>query len=176
MTLVEVIIATSLLGIVSLVFTTTLASVQNAVVAQDVRTELNDQSRMALADLDRQVRSGNLLYNPSSETGNIDPFGVAASGYMFRVYTQVKFAGHGRSPLLPLGDRRRRAAAVPLVARARSRRRDRLACRRGRRGQSVRRNSRVRAGSHRTNRDRDDQGQRGLRARSHRDPDVHGSH
>jgi prepilin-type N-terminal cleavage/methylation domain-containing protein len=93
MTLVEVIIATSLLGIVSLVFTTVLASVQNAVVAQDVRTELNDQSRLALADLDRQVRSGNLLYNPSSETGTIDPFGVAASGYMFRVYTQVKFAG-----------------------------------------------------------------------------------
>ena len=61
MTLVEVIIATSLLGIVSLVFTTVLASVQNAVVAQDVRTELNDQSRLALADLDRQVRSGNLL-------------------------------------------------------------------------------------------------------------------
>ena len=77
MTLVEVIIATSLLGIVSLVFTTVLASVQNAVVAQDVRTELNDQSRLALADIDRQVRSGNLLYNPSSETGTIDPFGVA---------------------------------------------------------------------------------------------------
>ncbi len=93
MTLVEVIIATSLLGIVSLVFTSTLASVQNAVVAQDVRGQLNDQARIALGEIDRQVRSGNLLYNPSTESGTIDPFGVSASGYMFRVYTQVKFAG-----------------------------------------------------------------------------------
>ena len=35
MTLVEVIIATSLLGIVSLVFTTVLASIQNAVVGSE---------------------------------------------------------------------------------------------------------------------------------------------
>jgi prepilin-type N-terminal cleavage/methylation domain-containing protein len=91
MTLVEVIIATSLLGIVSLVFTSTLASIQNAVVSEDVRTQLNDQARLALADIDRQVRSGNLLYNPGTETGTVDPFGVSATGYMFRVYTQVKF-------------------------------------------------------------------------------------
>ena len=45
-----------------------------------------------MAEIDRQVRSGNLLYNPTSETGTIDPFGVAASGYMFRVYTQAKFS------------------------------------------------------------------------------------
>ena len=92
MTLVEVLIATALLGIVSLVFTTTLSSIQQAVVAQDIRTRLNDQARIAMSEIDRQVRSGNLLYNPTSETGTIDPFGVAASGYMFRVYTQAKFS------------------------------------------------------------------------------------
>jgi hypothetical protein len=56
-----------------------------------VRTRLNDQARLALADLDRQVRSGNLLYDPDDETGTVEPFDVAASGYMFRVYTQTKF-------------------------------------------------------------------------------------
>jgi prepilin-type N-terminal cleavage/methylation domain-containing protein len=63
-TLVEVLIATAILGIVMLVFTSTLSSMQQAVVAEDVRTRLNDQARLALADLDRQVRSGNLLYDP----------------------------------------------------------------------------------------------------------------
>ena len=89
-TLVEVIIATAILGIVMLVFTSTLASMQQAVVREDVRSRLNDQARLALADLDRQVRSGNLLYDPDDEAGSIEPFGVSAPGYMFRVYTQTK--------------------------------------------------------------------------------------
>jgi type II secretory pathway pseudopilin PulG len=90
-TLVEVVVATGILGIVMLVFTSMLGSVQQAVVAEDVRTRLNDQARLALADLDRQIRSGNLLYDPSIEAGTVDPFGVTASGYMFRVYTQTKY-------------------------------------------------------------------------------------
>jgi prepilin-type N-terminal cleavage/methylation domain-containing protein len=90
-TLVEVMVATAILGIVMLVFTSTMASMQQAVVAQDVRTRLNDQARLALADMDRQVRSGNLLYDPDDEAGTVEPFGVTAAGYMFRVYTQVKF-------------------------------------------------------------------------------------
>jgi prepilin-type N-terminal cleavage/methylation domain-containing protein len=90
-TLVEVMIATAILGIVMLVFTTTLASMQQAVVAEDVRNRVNDQARLALADLDRQVRSGNLLYDPAVETVTVQPFGVDAEGYMFRVYTQTKY-------------------------------------------------------------------------------------
>ena len=74
-----------------LVFTSTLASMQQAVVAEDVRTRLSDQARLALADIDRQVRSGNLLYDPDDETGSVEPFGVTAAGYMFRVYTQTKY-------------------------------------------------------------------------------------
>ena len=90
-TLVEVMIATAILGIVMLVFTTTLASMQQAVVAEDVRNRLNDQARLALADLDRQVRSGNLLYDPALETDVVEPFGVDAESFMFRVYTQTKY-------------------------------------------------------------------------------------
>ena len=91
MTLVEVVVSTAILGIVMLVFTSTLTGIQQAVVSQDVRTRLNDQGRLALQDMDRQVRSGNLLYDPETEVGLVTPFGVAAAGYMFRVYTQVKF-------------------------------------------------------------------------------------
>ena len=90
-TLVEVLVATAILGVVMLVFTSTLGSMQQAVVAEDVRTRLNDQARLALADLDRQVRSGNLLYDPDDEVGTVEPFDVTAAGYMFRVYTQTKF-------------------------------------------------------------------------------------
>lgn len=91
-TLVEVVVATAILGIVMLVFTSTLSSMQQAVVAEDVRTRLNDQARLALADLDRQVRSGNLLYNPDDEGAvDIDGVPLAAGGYMFRVYTQTKY-------------------------------------------------------------------------------------
>jgi type II secretory pathway pseudopilin PulG len=89
--LVEVMLATAILGIVMLVFTTTLASMQQAVVAEDVRNRLNDQARLVLADLDRQVRSGNLLYDPAVETATVQPFGVDAEGFMFRVYTQTKY-------------------------------------------------------------------------------------
>ena len=91
MTLVEVVVSTAILGIVMLVFTSTLTGIQQAVVSQDVRTRLNDQGRLALQDMDRQVRSGNLLYDPGTEVGLVTPFGVAAAGYMFRVYTQAKF-------------------------------------------------------------------------------------
>ncbi len=91
LTLVEVVVATGILGIVMLVFTSTLASMQQAVVTQDVRSRLNDEARISLAEMDRQIRSGNILYNPASETGNVSPFGVPAAGYMFRVYTQAKF-------------------------------------------------------------------------------------
>lgn len=91
-TLVEVVVATAILGIVMLVFTSTLSSMQRAVVAEDVRTRLNDQARLALADLDRQVRSGNLLYNPDDESDvDVDGESLAAAGYMFRVYTQTKY-------------------------------------------------------------------------------------
>ena len=91
-TLVELLVAMMILSIVSLVFTTTLTSVQRAVVREDVRTQLNNKARLAIQSLDRQVRSGNLLYPPSSES---DPYG-GTSGYMFRVYTQANTPTEGQ--------------------------------------------------------------------------------
>ena len=91
--LAELVVAMAILSIVMLVFTSTLASLQRAVVEEDVRSRLNDDARLALQSIDRQVRSDNLLYDPTSEIGTVDPFGVDASGYLFRVYTQVQFGG-----------------------------------------------------------------------------------
>jgi type II secretory pathway pseudopilin PulG len=88
MTLVELVVAMGILSIVAIVFTTTLTSIQRAVVEEDVRIRLNDQARLAVQSIDRLVRSGNILYNPVDEAGN-DPYG-AATGYMFRIYTQAE--------------------------------------------------------------------------------------
>jgi prepilin-type N-terminal cleavage/methylation domain-containing protein len=89
MTLVELVVAMAILSIVMLVMTTTLSSIQRAVVEEDVRGRLNDQARLALQSLDRLVRSGNILYDPIDESGN-DPFDATATGYLFRVYTQAE--------------------------------------------------------------------------------------
>lgn len=89
MTLVELVVAMAILSIVMLVMTTTLSSIQRAVVEEDVRIRLNDQARLALQSIDRLVRSGNILYDPVDESGN-DPFDATATGYLFRIYTQAE--------------------------------------------------------------------------------------
>jgi prepilin-type N-terminal cleavage/methylation domain-containing protein len=89
MTLVELLVAMSILSIVLLVMTTTLTTIQRAVVEEDVRIRLNDQARLAVQAIDRVVRSGNILYDPVDEAGN-DPYDPAATGYLFRIYTQAE--------------------------------------------------------------------------------------
>ncbi|HWL90933.1 MAG TPA: type II secretion system protein [Actinomycetota bacterium] len=89
MTLVELVVAMGILSIVMLVLTTTLASIQRAVVEEDVRIRLNDQARLAMQSIDRLVRSGNILYDPVDESGN-DPYDAGATGYLFRIYTQAE--------------------------------------------------------------------------------------
>lgn len=83
MSLVEVMVASIILGVVVLVFTGTLASIQRAVVNQDNLSRTNDQARLAVEQLDREIRSGNVLYDPADEDPPYDPF------YTVRVYTQT---------------------------------------------------------------------------------------
>ncbi len=64
-TLAELIVATGILSIVLLVFTTTFSAIQRAVSDQEVRSINNDNVRLALENLDRLVRSGNVLVDPS---------------------------------------------------------------------------------------------------------------
>jgi type II secretory pathway pseudopilin PulG len=98
-TLAELLVSMSILTIVMTVFLSTLASMQRATVDQQVRSDLNDQARLALMSIDRQVRSGNLLYDPDLED---DPLGrmsggSPATGYLFRVYTQARVGGSSES-------------------------------------------------------------------------------
>ena len=69
MSLPELLIAMSILSIVLLVFGSVLATVQGAVVRQDSLSQTLDQSRLALQQLDREMRSGNVLYDPALENG-----------------------------------------------------------------------------------------------------------
>lgn len=64
-TLVELIVAMGILSIVFLIFTTALSSIQRTVSEEQIRSENNDNVRLALENLDRIVRSGNVLIDPS---------------------------------------------------------------------------------------------------------------
>jgi prepilin-type N-terminal cleavage/methylation domain-containing protein len=82
MTLAELMVTTALLGVVTLCFTLILASVQKGINRQSDRSNDNDQARLAVQQLDRDIRSGNLLYDPAAEIP------VAEANYALRVYTQ----------------------------------------------------------------------------------------
>jgi type II secretory pathway component PulJ len=83
MSLAEVMVTMTLMMIVILTFTTILASIQRAVSHNDSRAINNDQARLAMIELDREIRSGNVLYDPATETGT----GLVA-GFALRIYTQ----------------------------------------------------------------------------------------
>ena len=85
-TLVELMVTTMLLGIVMSVIFAALVSVEHAMATADLRSQSNDQVRLAVNDIDRMVRSGNVLYDPAAET--LQNSGVAP-GYSLRIYTQA---------------------------------------------------------------------------------------
>ncbi len=63
-TLVEVLIVMFLLVVVFTLCTMSLISMQRSVSTTDARTQAQDQVRLAVQQIDRQVRSGNIFYNP----------------------------------------------------------------------------------------------------------------
>jgi prepilin-type N-terminal cleavage/methylation domain-containing protein len=78
-TLPELMIVVAMLLVVTGAFLTVLESVNRGIVRQERRSDTNDQLRAAVQQLDREIRSGNILYDPGAETV---PF------YSLRVYTQ----------------------------------------------------------------------------------------
>lgn len=85
-TLPELVISMSIfIGLLSIVFTI-LISVSQQAGDNLARTRQVEQLRLGLMQIDRQVRSGNVISNPAGETtvGS----GVAP-GYSLRVYTQA---------------------------------------------------------------------------------------
>jgi prepilin-type N-terminal cleavage/methylation domain-containing protein len=95
MTLPEIMITMSILGIVLLIGTTMMASIQRTVTHEESLTRTLDAARLAVQQLDRELRSGNVLYDPSLENAPVGTPGRIAScdgcepGYTLRVYTQT---------------------------------------------------------------------------------------
>ncbi|HJS27004.1 MAG TPA: prepilin-type N-terminal cleavage/methylation domain-containing protein [Actinomycetota bacterium] len=89
LTLTEVLVAMMVMSLAAGVFLSTLASVQKSVAETDIRTRSNTQARLAMQTLDREVRSGNILYDPESST---DPH------FRFKVYTQANATTRQPSP------------------------------------------------------------------------------
>jgi prepilin-type N-terminal cleavage/methylation domain-containing protein len=88
MTLVELIVAMAILSVVLTVFLTTFVTVQKAASRQDLQSQNNNNTRLALESMDRMVRSGNVLYDPASPSANPHTSGCAAY-QCFLVYTQA---------------------------------------------------------------------------------------
>lgn len=89
LTLTEVLVAMMVMSLAAVVFLSTLASVQRSAAETDIRTRSNTQARLALQALDREVRSGNILYDPGSSP---DPY------FRFKVYTQSNATTRQPSP------------------------------------------------------------------------------
>jgi type II secretory pathway component PulJ len=66
MTLPELLVAMSIMSLVSVVFLSTLASVQRSVVRSAEWQANNDDARVAVETIDRQLRSGAVLYSPQN--------------------------------------------------------------------------------------------------------------
>jgi len=81
LSLSELLVAMMVMSLASVVFLTTLSSVQRSVAETDIRTRTNTQARLALQTLDHEVRSGNILYDPSQDL--TDPY------FRFKIYTQA---------------------------------------------------------------------------------------
>ena len=85
-TIIEMSIGMLILGLVVSAFMGALFSVQRSFGRQSDRSQSNDQVRLAVEQIDREVRSGNLLYDPHLE--NDPPNGIYPN-MALRIYTQT---------------------------------------------------------------------------------------
>jgi type II secretory pathway pseudopilin PulG len=95
MTLVELMVAMFVLGFVMLVFSQVLASVQKGVVAQDMLSRTLSSARLAVEQMDREIRSGNVLYDPALENAGQASCSGCVPSYTLRVFTQSNSTTRG---------------------------------------------------------------------------------
>lgn len=96
MTLIEVLMTVALLSVVVAIFLSVLVSVQNTVARQERRSQANDRVRLAIQQLDREVRSGNVFRDPAAEPNDAS-HGQVAGGMGLRIYTQANADTRGGS-------------------------------------------------------------------------------
>ena len=83
---IEIVIGIGLLGVVLGAVFSALTSSQFTLERQIARSETNDEVRLAAQAIDREVRSGDLLYDPNQES--YTPAGIHP-GYAIRVLSQT---------------------------------------------------------------------------------------
>jgi type II secretory pathway pseudopilin PulG len=83
----ELLVVIGLLGVVLSMVLAVLVSFQRTENTVNIRSQTNDQARLAAEQIDKQVRSGNVLYDPALEGSNAGS-GIAA-GFSMRIYTQA---------------------------------------------------------------------------------------
>jgi prepilin-type N-terminal cleavage/methylation domain-containing protein len=96
MTLFEVLTTVALLSVVLAIFLSVLVSVQNTVARQERRSQANDRVRLAIQQLDREVRSGNVFRDPAAEPNDASR-GQVAGGMGLRIYSQANADTRGGS-------------------------------------------------------------------------------
>jgi prepilin-type N-terminal cleavage/methylation domain-containing protein len=92
-TLIEMVVTIAVLSLVLIIVTSVLFSVQTSFSRESIRSDTNDQARLAVQQLDREVRSGNLLYDPNPVAPlppwASDPANGIYPGMSLLVYTQT---------------------------------------------------------------------------------------
>jgi prepilin-type N-terminal cleavage/methylation domain-containing protein len=100
MTLIELLVAMMIMSIVIVVFGSVLASVQRTAMKEDALGQANDQIRLAMEQIDHEMRSGNVMYDPSLENGSGAGAISSCSGclpdYTMRIYTQTNADSRGQ--------------------------------------------------------------------------------
>lgn len=95
-------LASALFAVVAAICCAFLLSAQTTEAKTQLSSSVDDQVRLAIQQIDQQVRSGNLIYDPTQEaTGTAGPAcnptttptdSCVASGFSLRVYTQANGA------------------------------------------------------------------------------------
>lgn len=94
-TLVELMVTIAIMSISLAMFGSVLASVQRTAMKEDDLGQSNDQLRLAIEQIDHEMRSGNVLYDPAMENAPVGTVGRIAScsgclpSYTMRIYTQT---------------------------------------------------------------------------------------
>jgi type II secretory pathway pseudopilin PulG len=93
-TLTEVLTAMMIMTLVMVVFLGVLSSVQRGVAREDYLSRANDSARLSVEELDREIRSGNVLYDPADEAA----YSALPVGFTLRIYTQANATSRTPEP------------------------------------------------------------------------------
>jgi prepilin-type N-terminal cleavage/methylation domain-containing protein len=90
-TLTELAVTMIVMGIVAAIFTSILYEAQIGVSREKERSDANDQARLAIEEMDREIRSGSLIYDPAAESFTSPTCGgyACVANYSVRVLSQA---------------------------------------------------------------------------------------